>query len=125
MPPPDDNSPDTANVPGRILLERYRIERPLGAGGMGEVLLAHDELLHRRVALKRLRTGGDDPAARRHAILKEARRLSQVNDPRIAAIHDVLELDGDVLLVMEYVEGTTLREHMTRRLSPAEFWPLA
>ncbi len=125
MPPPDDKTPDSANVPGRILLERYRIERPLGAGGMGEVLLAHDELLHRRVALKRLRTGGDDSAARRHAILKEARRLSQASDPRIAAIHDVLELDGDVLLVMEYVEGTTLREHMTRPLSPAEFWPLA
>ena len=125
MPPPDEGNPDAANAPGRILLERYRIERPLGAGGMGEVLLAHDELLHRRVALKRLRTHGEDPAARRHAILKEARRLSQVNDPRIAAIYDVLELDGDVLLVMEYVEGTTLREHMTRPLSPEEFWPLA
>jgi tetratricopeptide (TPR) repeat protein len=125
MPPPEDGDPDTGNAPGRVLLERYRIERPLGAGGMGEVLLAHDELLHRRVALKRLRTDGKDPAARRHAILKEARRLSQMNDPCIAAIHDVLELDGDVLLVMEYVEGTTLREHMARPLSPAEFWPLA
>jgi serine/threonine-protein kinase len=126
MPPPDDGDPDTTgNAPGRILLERYRIERPLGTGGMGEVLLAHDELLHRRVALKRLRTDGSDPAARRHAILKEARRLSQVNDPRIAAIHDVLELDGDVLLVMEYVDGTTLREHMTLPLSPEDFWPLA
>jgi serine/threonine-protein kinase len=126
MPPPDDGNPtDTPNTPGRILLERYRIERSLGTGGMGEVLLAHDEVLHRRVALKRLRTDGKDPAARRHAILKEARRLSQVNDSRIAAIHDVLELDGDVLLVMEYVDGTTLREHMTRPLSPPEFWLLA
>ena len=119
MPPPDDGIHRHRETPGRILLERYRIERSLGTGGMGEVLLAHDEVLHRRVALKRLRTDGNDPAARRHAILKEARRLSQVNDSRIAAIHDVLELDGDVLLVMEYVDGTTLREHMTRPLSPA------
>ena len=126
MPPPDNDSPASAqNAPGRLLLARYRIERPLGAGGMGEVLLAHDELLHRRVALKRLRTNGDDPAACRHAILKEARRLSDVNDSRIAAIYDVLEIDGDVLLVMEYVDGTTLRAHMARPLSPAQFWPLA
>jgi serine/threonine protein kinase len=84
-----------------VLLGRFRIEKVLGRGGMGEVLLAHDTLLHRRVALKRLRPDGAHGAAdadsRRSAILREARRASQVSDRRIAAIHDVVELGDDVL----------------------------
>ena len=131
MPEPDDTRPvppDPASSLGRTLLGRFRVEKILGHGGMGEVLLAHDTLLHRRVALKRLRSGpgeGTPSAVRRNAILKEARRASQVGDRRIAAIYDVLDLDDDVLIVMEYVDGTTLRERTSRPLPVAEFWDIA
>jgi len=112
-------------APGDVIRQRYRVERVLGRGGMGEVLLAHDTLLHRRVALKRLRSDGAEADLRRSAILKEARRASQVSDPRIAAIYDVLELESDVLIVMEYVDGTTLRARMNAPLPLSEFWDLA
>jgi serine/threonine-protein kinase len=112
-----------------VLLGRFRIEKVLGRGGMGEVLLAHDTLLHRRVALKRLRPDGAHGAAdadsRRSAILREARRASQVSDRRIAAIHDVVELGDDVLIVMEYVEGQTLRERLREPLPLELFWELS
>jgi serine/threonine-protein kinase len=112
-----------------VLLGRFRIEKVLGRGGMGEVLLAQDTLLHRRVALKRLRPDGSHGAAdaesRRSALLKEARRASQVSDRRIAAIHDVVELGDDVLIVMEYVEGQTLRERLREPLPLELFWELS
>src|SRR6185369_7114761 len=97
----------------------------LGHGGMGEVLLAHDTLLHRAVALKRLRSDGEEGVARRRAILKEARRASQVSDRRIAAIYDVVDLGTDLLIVMEFVAGSTLRARMSAPLPLAEFWDLS
>jgi serine/threonine-protein kinase len=108
-----------------MLLQRYRIEKILGQGGMGEVLLAHDTLLHRRVALKRLRPDAVQGGAARGSILREARRASAINDPRIAAIYDVLEVENDVVIVMEYVAGSTLRERMKQPMSLDEFWNLS
>ncbi len=122
---PDPDPADAANAPGGMILRRFRVEKILGRGGMGEVLLAHDTLLNRRVALKRLRARDEHGAVQRSAILKEARRASQITDRRIAAIYDVLDLDDDVLIVMEYVDGTTLRERMSRPLPIAEFWDLS
>ena len=89
------------------------------------MLLAVDTLLHRRVALKRMLPTGADHARLRSSILKEARRASQINDRHIAAIHDVLDLDDQVILVMEYVEGVTLRERMATPISLEEFWDIA
>jgi serine/threonine-protein kinase len=108
-----------------MILGRFRVERILGHGGMGEVLLAHDTLLNRRVALKHLPAEGSDSAERRSAILKEARRASQVSDPRIAAIYDVLDFDNDVLIVMEYVDGATLRERMSAPIPVSAFWDIS
>jgi len=126
--PSGPNTPDPTSSLGTTILGRFRVEKSLGHGGMGEVLLAHDMLLNRRVALKRLHAlnaEGTESAGRRNAMLKEARRASQVSDRRIAAIYDVLELENDVLLVMEYVDGTTLRTRMSKPLPIGEFWDLA
>lgn len=91
---------------------RYRIEQTLGAGGMGIVHLAEDTHLHRRVAIKKLRPDTAGSSAQRR-IQREARLLAQLNHPNIVRLYDVLEEeDGGVALVMEYVEGTTLREWM-------------
>ena len=127
MPTPDPTGAgsDATGCPGHVLLGRFRVEKVLGRGGMGEVLLAHDTLLQRKVALKHLRTDGAQGADRRSAMLKEARRASQVGDRRIAAIHDILDLGDDVLLVMEYVEGSTLREHLKEPFPLERFWELS
>jgi len=87
----------------------YRILERLGAGANGEVFLAEDTRLHRRVALKRLfDRGGTDPAESRRKLLREARAAARLNHPHIAAVHDVLETPDGVHIVMEYVPGTTL-----------------
>lgn len=91
---------------------RFTVERLLGAGGMGEVYRAQDTTLKRPVALKRVAPQlRNDPRSRKR-ILKEAERASALNSPHIAAIYDVLQENNEVFLVMEYVEGVTLREHM-------------
>jgi serine/threonine protein kinase len=118
-------SADPTGDSGHVLLGRFRIEKTLGRGGMGEIFLAHDRLLNRLVAIKRLSADGADRTIRRNAILREARRASQINDRRIAAIYDVLDLGDDVLLVMEYVDGTTLRQRMRDPVPLDEFWSLA
>src|SRR5258706_3448082 len=125
MPPRSDGDPAGAASPQDPIGGRYRIEKLLGRGGMGEVLLAHDTLLNRRVALKRLLASGADHAQLRASILKEARRASQISDRHIAAIHDVLDLNDQVVLVMEYVDGVTLRERMRQPVSLDAFYDLA
>ncbi len=96
----------------------YRILGPLGRGGMGEVFLAEDERLGRRVALKFLaRAAVADPDARER-LRREARSLATLSHPNIAAIH-ALESDGyRSCLVMEYVEGETLAARIMRRPLP-------
>jgi tetratricopeptide (TPR) repeat protein/predicted Ser/Thr protein kinase len=88
----------------------YRVLQRLGSGGMGEVYLAEDLRLHRQVALKMLRAGGDDEA--RHRLLREARTASALNHPNIAVIYEIDELEGDEgrrsFIAMEYVPGQTL-----------------
>ncbi len=99
-------------VPERI--GPYRILSRLGAGGMGEVFLALDERLDRRVALKRIRTASDVTTERRERFRREARLAARLNHPSIVQIYDVLS-DGDAeVLVFEYVEGATLRQIVDR-----------
>jgi len=91
-----------------MLAGRYRKLGTIGAGGMARVLLAEDERLGRRVAIKRLHADSPLDAARRFE--REARTGASLNHPNLVSVYDV-DSDGDsVLIVMEYVEGETLKE---------------
>ncbi len=110
-----DERPSTA---GRV--GPYKILSRLGAGGMGEVFLALDERLDRRVALKRIRTTGDATPDRRERFRREARLAARLNHPAIVQIYDVLSDGDDEILVFEYVEGATLRRLVDQApLTPA------
>jgi TolB-like protein/Tfp pilus assembly protein PilF/predicted Ser/Thr protein kinase len=89
----------------------YRIERPLGRGGMGAVFLAYDTTLHRRVALKLL-VGPRESDASRSRLVREARTSAALNHPNICTIHEVGEADGTAFIAMEYVEGRSLRDRL-------------
>ncbi len=91
---------------------RFDIRSVIGCGGMGEVYLAEDTVLHREVALKRLSPRWRADPEARGRILKEAQRTSALNSPHIASVHDVIESGEELLLVMEYVEGKSLRHKM-------------
>jgi tetratricopeptide (TPR) repeat protein len=90
----------------------YHVLSSLGAGGMGEVYLAHDTRLGRDVAIKALL--GDHPSALQtpQQLLREARAAAALTHPHIAAIHDVIEFDGRPMIVMEYVPGQPLDEYL-------------
>ncbi|HEV7671920.1 MAG TPA: protein kinase [Thermoanaerobaculia bacterium] len=103
----NDEPDERASTAGRV--GPYKILSRLGAGGMGEVFLALDERLDRRVALKRIRTTGDATPDRRERFRREARLAARLNHPAIVQIYDVLSDGDDEILVFEYVEGATLR----------------
>lgn len=90
-------------------LGRYRILEKIGRGGMGEVFLAEDTSLHRRVALKFLPPEMQQDAEARKRFLREARSAAALDHPYICHINEVAESDGRDFIVMEYVEGDALR----------------
>ena len=97
----------------RTKAPRYLFERELGNGGFGNVVLATDFVLGRRVALKSLR-GGDS-----RALAGEARVLAGLRHPNIVQVHDLTAIDGEPYLVLEYVDGHSLRELLTDGPLPA------
>src|SRR5687768_3116156 len=102
--------------PGENLIGRtlgtYRLQSRIGAGAMGEVYLAHDEKLNRRVAVKLIagHLAGDNDRLQRFR--HEAHAASSLNHPNIVVVHDFGELDGRPYIVTELVEGMTLRERI-------------
>ncbi|MGW0826814.1 serine/threonine-protein kinase [Streptomyces sp. NPDC002845] len=111
---------------GRLLAGRYRVVAQLGRGGMGVVWRTHDEVLGREVAVKELRTY-TDAAAPELADLglrmqREARAAARVRHPGVIAVHDVAEVDGRPLIVMELVDGPSLDDVLRERgpLDPRE-----
>ncbi|HTT24758.1 MAG TPA: protein kinase [Candidatus Sulfotelmatobacter sp.] len=104
---------------------RFAIRSRLGAGGMGEVWYAEDTELKRPVALKRLSGKlGSSPLSHRR-ILREARRACALSSDHIAGIHDVVQEAGEFFLVMEYVEGVTLRRLLQQPISLDRFFEVA
>lgn len=91
------------------VLGHYHVVSKIGEGGMGVVYRAHDEVLHRDVALKVVtRAAGLDQSASQN-LLREARASSALSHPNICTIHEVGEADGELYIVMELVEGKPLR----------------
>ena len=93
-------------------LGHYRVVAQLGRGGMGIVYGAEDSRLGRAVALKVLPASIAGDGERRRRFLREARAAAAINHPNIATIYEVGEADGRLFLVMERIEGTTLRERL-------------
>ncbi|WP_031481739.1 serine/threonine-protein kinase [Streptomyces bicolor] len=114
----ENGQPDAA---GRLLAGRYRVVSQLGRGGMGVVWKAVDEVLGREVAVKELRTysdaDGPELADLRLRMQREARAAARVRHPGVVAIHDVTEVDGRPLIVMELVDGPSL-ERVLRGSGP-------
>ncbi len=125
-PPRELGATETHDLLGRQL-GRYEIHSFVRAGGRGEVYRAQDTQLKREVAVKRVGPRlRSDPQARSH-ILKEAQRTSALGSPHIVTVHEVVEFDDELLLVMEFVEGNSLRERMraTGAMPVAQFLDLA
>ena len=98
-----------AIVPGTHL-GRYEIRSKIGEGGMGEVYLAEDTQLHRRVALKILPAEVASNQDRMRRFNQEAQAAAALNHPNIAHIYEIGESEGTHFIAMEYVDGETLRE---------------
>ena len=105
---------------GNVLAERYRIVDWLGKGGMGEVYRAHDLKLDQDVALKFLPAGFQKDPSRRERFHREVRTARQVSHTNVCRVYDLGEIDGQLFLTMEYIDGEDLGSLLRRigRLPP-------
>src|SRR5258707_2738652 len=93
-------------------IAHYRIIKKLGAGGMGEVYLALDTKLDRKVAIKVLRPDSLAEENLKKRLVKEAQAAARLGHPNICHVYDVNEADSLTFIVMQYIEGETLGEKM-------------
>ncbi|GAB2949625.1 serine/threonine-protein kinase [Streptomyces pseudoechinosporeus] len=111
---------------GLLLSNRYRLVDSIGSGGMGRVWRAHDEVLHRAVAIKELTAAlyvsESDQAVLLARTRAEARAAARINHSAVVTVHDVLEHDGRPWIVMELVEGHSLADAVkdSGRVEPRE-----
>lgn len=99
---------ERAYIPAQV--GRFPILRRLGAGGMGAVYAAYDELLDRKVALKVMHTSRGGSVGRRQRTLVEARALARLTHANIPMVYEVGEAEGQVYISMEYIDGATLAD---------------
>ena len=107
------------------IIGRFAIQELLGKGSMGEVYRASDLRLKRQVALKRIAPHLRGDKRSRERLWKEAEWASRLSDPHIAAVHDVIDEENELFIVMEFVEGQTLRRRLAEPISIIEFLPIA
>ncbi|MFB8775861.1 serine/threonine-protein kinase [Streptomyces broussonetiae] len=109
----------TEGSDGRVIAGRYRLEGTLGRGGMGVVWRATDRLLGRRVAVKELFVDpsltADEARRQRERALREARAVARLRHPHIIVVHDVVEHDEGLYMVMEFVDGVSLADRVAAR----------
>jgi len=101
-------------------ISHYRITEKLGQGGMGEVFLAHDTSLDRKVVLKFLPDIFSGDPERLARFEREAKLLASLNHPNIATIYGLEQADGKRFLAMELVEGETLAQRIAKGVLPVE-----
>ncbi|MDT0489652.1 protein kinase domain-containing protein [Streptomyces sp. NPDC012600] len=107
---------------GRVIAGRYELATVLGQGGMGQVWTAYDQRLDRRVAVKLLRpdrvagpTGSAAADELRRRFVRECRVTAQVDHPGLVTVHDAGSDGDDLFLVMQYVEGADLADHLAEQ----------
>ena len=100
---------------------RYEVEKLVGRGAMGAVYLARDTHLERPVAIKIPKVSGSGAAKLLARLKTEARAAARIDHPSVCHVHDSGEIDGIPFIVMQYVEGETLKERLTKEpLPPSE-----
>lgn len=112
-----------AESPGALCgtrLAQFEIESELGRGGMGVVYQARDLRLDRRVAVKAIRAGVAPAAEARQRFTFEARAAARLRHPYICQVYELLEADGEPLIVMELLEGESLQGRLARGRLPIE-----
>ncbi len=118
---PDDDQTRTHVVlnPG-TMVHHYRIIEKIGAGGMGEVFLAEDSKLGRRVALKFLPAHLADDADVRARFTREAQAAAKLDHPNIVTIHEVSEFNNRPFFAMQYIDGKTLQQFCSEEALPVD-----
>ncbi len=115
----DNNTRSFVPISKGTMISHYKIIEKIGAGGMGEVYLAEDTKLKRKVAIKFLPSHLTPDQEIQTRFLREARTIARLNHPNIISIHDVSEFNGRPYYVMELVEGKSL--HDIRHDKPLPF----
>ncbi|MGW1282609.1 serine/threonine-protein kinase [Streptomyces sp. NPDC002586] len=101
---------------GRLIADRYLLHDVLGRGGMGTVWRAHDRLLDRAVAAKELHIlahGDEEHRTRLRRATREARAVARVPHPHVVGVHDLVEAEDRLWIIMELVEGPSLADRIT------------
>jgi serine/threonine protein kinase len=126
MEPPTRADRDAVG-PDEVVAGRYRLDRSLGTSRMADVFAATDLQLRREVAVKRLPSSAMEDATAKARFAREARALARVNDPHVVTVFDIVVDDGRPFLIMELVDGMTLRDLVDTegRLEPARVVAIA
>ena len=111
-------SPDTR-------LSHYRIVSKIGSGGMGEVYLAQDTKLDRKVALKILPADVAADLTRMRRFVQEAKAASALNHPNIITIHEIEQIDSMNFIATEFIDGETLRQRISAGMKLVEILEVA